>query len=473
MRSGCGAFSPPQEKGRVFLEKIFKLKERGTTVRTEVLAGVTTFLTMAYILAVNPNILSDSGMDKGAVFTATALASALATFVMAFLANYPIALSAGMGLNAYFAYTVCLGDLKDVTDPWTIALTAVLVEGIIFIILSIFKFRESIVNAIPQNLKYGITAGIGLFIAFIGLQNAKVVVTNGATLVGLGDFATPSVALCLIGLVAIAVLSHYKVKGAILWGILITWLLGICAQLGGWYVVNPAAGTNSLIPNFSAANFLPPSLAPTFFKFDFGWVGTHLPQFIAIVFAFLFVDMFDTVGTVIGVADQAKLLDKNGKLPGVGKVLMADAVGTVAGSMLGTSTITSFVESSSGVAEGGKTGLTAFTTGMLFLLALFLSPIFLAVPGFATAPALIMVGMYMMSAVSNMSFTGDLADSLGGYLAILIMVVTYSIANGIMFGMLMWIVLKVFMGKIKDIHPVMYVIGALFLVRIITLVLHI
>lgn len=455
------------------MEKLFKLNERGTNVRTEVLAGITTFLTMAYILAVNPNLLSAAGMDRGAVFTATALASAFATFIMAFLANYPIALSAGMGLNAYFAYTVCLGDLKAIPDPWTIALTAVLVEGIIFILISFFKFREAIVNAIPQNLKYAITAGIGLFIAFIGLQNAKLVVSDSAVLVGLGDFSSPSVVLCLVGVLVVGIMSHYKVKGAILWGILITWILGICAELAGWYVVNPEASSFSLIPNFTASGFVPPSIAPTFFKFDFAWAGTHIFQFIAIVFSFLFVDMFDTVGTVIGVADQANLLDKNGKLPGVSRVLMADAVGTVAGSMLGTSTITSFVESSSGVAEGGKTGLTACTTAVLFLVALFLSPVFLAIPGFATAPALIIVGMHMMSAVSKMSFKDDIADTLGGYLAILFMVVTYSIANGIMFGMLSWIILKLCMGKFKEIHPVMYIIGVLFLARIVTLVLHI
>lgn len=453
------------------MERLFKLKERGTTVRTEILAGLTTFITMAYILAVNPDILSNSGMDKGAVFTATALASALATFVMAFLANYPIALSAGMGLNAYFAFTVCLGDLNGVADPWTIALTAVLVEGLIFILLSVFKFREAIINAIPQNLKYGITAGIGLFIAFIGLQNAGLVVADGATLIALGSFSSPQVALCLVGVIVIAVMSHFKVRGSILWGILVTWLLGICAELGGWYIVDIDAGVYSLIPNITPQAFIPPSIAPTFMKFNFEWIGQNFFPFVAIVFSFLFVDLFDTVGTVIGVADRANLLDKDGNLPKAGRVLMADAVGTVAGACLGTSTITSFVESSSGVAEGGKTGLTALTTGVMFLAALFLSPIFLAIPGFATAPALIIVGMYMMAAVTKMSFDGDMADAVGGYLAILMMVLTYSIANGIMFGMLSWIIIKICTGKIKEIHPIMYVIGALFIARVVTLVL--
>lgn len=438
------------------MEKLFKLKEHNTTVKTEVMAGITTFLTMAYILAVNPNMLSASGMDSGAVFTATALASALATFIMAFWANYPIALSAGMGLNAYFAYTVCLGQLNGIEDPWKIALAAVLVEGIIFIILSFFKLRETIVNAIPENLKYGITSGIGLFIAFVGLKGAGVVVSDDSTLVALGNFGRPEVALCLIGILVIAVMNHYNVKGSILWGILITWVLGIIAQLTGWYVVDPDAGAASLIPSLSASSFIPPSISSTFCKFDFAWIGSHVSEFVVIVFSFLFVDMFDTIGTVIGVAEKADLLDEDGNLPRVGRVLMADAIGTVAGSMLGTSTVTSFVESSSGVAEGGKTGLTAMTTGILFLVALFLSPIFLAIPSFATAPALVIVGFFMASSIKKMEFDGDLADAVGGYLAFLMMPLTYSIANGIMFGVLAWFIIKVCTGQLKKIHPVMY-----------------
>lgn len=453
------------------MEKLFKLKEHNTTVKTEVMAGITTFLTMAYILAVNPNMLSASGMDNGAVFTATALASALATFIMAFWANYPIALSAGMGLNAYFAYTVCLGQLQGTDDPWKIALAAVLVEGIIFIILSFFKLRETIVNAIPENLKYGITSGIGLFIAFVGLKGAGVVVSDDSTLVALGNFGRPEVALCLIGILVIAVMNHYNVKGSILWGILITWVLGIIAQLTGWYVVDPDAGAASLIPSLSASSFIPPSISSTFCKFDFAWIGSHVSEFVVIVFSFLFVDMFDTIGTVIGVAEKADLLDEDGNLPRVGRVLMADAIGTVAGSMLGTSTVTSFVESSSGVAEGGKTGLTAMTTGILFLVALFLSPIFLAIPSFATAPALVIVGFFMASSIKKMEFDGDLADAVGGYLAFLMMPLTYSIANGIMFGVLAWFIIKVCTGQLKKIHPVMYIVCALFIIRVITIII--
>lgn len=453
------------------MEKLFKLKEHNTTVKTEVMAGITTFLTMAYILAVNPNMLSASGMDSGAVFTATALASALATFIMAFWANYPIALSAGMGLNAYFAYTVCLGQLQGIDDPWKIALAAVLVEGIIFIILSFFKLRETIVNAIPENLKYGITSGIGLFIAFVGLKGAGVVVSDDSTLVALGNFGSPEVALCLIGILVIAVMNHYNVKGSILWGILITWVLGIIAQLTGWYVVDPDAGAASLIPSLSASSFIPPSISSTFCKFDFAWIGSHVSEFVVIVFSFLFVDMFDTIGTVIGVAEKADLLDEDGNLPRVGRVLMADAIGTVAGSMLGTSTVTSFVESSSGVAEGGKTGLTAMTTGILFLVALFLSPIFLAIPSFATAPALVIVGFFMASSIKKMEFDGDLADAVGGYLAFLMMPLTYSIANGIMFGVLAWFIIKVCTGQLKKIHPVMYIVCALFIIRVITIII--
>ena len=413
------------------MEKFFKLKEHNTTVKTEIMAGMTTFLTMAYILAVNPSLLGNPvcGMDSGAVFTATALASALATFIMAFWANYPIALSAGMGLNAYFAFTVCGGDLKGMDEPWKVALAAVLVEGIIFILLSFFKVRESIVNAIPANLKYGITAGIGLFIAFLGLQGAGIVVADESTLVKLGDFSEPGVALCLIGVLITAVMYHFQVKGYILWGILITWVLGIGAEMIGWYVVDPEAGALSLIPSFTASSFIPKSIAPT------------------------------------------NLLDKDGKLPRVGRVLMADAVGTVAGSMMGTSTITSFVESSAGVAEGGKTGLTAMTTGFMFLVSLFLSPIFLAIPGFATAPALIIVGFFMASSIKKMHFEGDTADCVGGYLAFLIMPLTYSIANGIMFGMLAWFGIKVCTGQIKKIHPIMYVVCALFVFRVITMII--
>lgn len=444
------------------LEKIFKLEEHGTNVRTEVLAGITTFLAMAYILAVNPSILGNV-MDANGVFVATALASAIATFIMAFLANYPIALSAGLGLNAYFAYTVCLGELADVENAFTVCLTAVLVEGIIFIILSAFKFREQIINGIPQNLKYGISAGIGLFVAFIGLQGAGIVVNNDSTLVGLGDFGSAEVILCFVGLILILVLTHYNVRGAVLIGIIATWIMGMFAQKAGWYTAG------NCFPDFSGGLHLD-GIANTAFKFNFAWAGSHLIQFIAIVFSFLFVDLFDTVGTVVGVADKAGLLDKDGKLPRVGKVFMADAVGTVTGACLGTSTITSFVESSAGVAAGGRTGLTAFVTGLLFLVSLVLSPIFLAIPGFATAPALLYVGMLMVGSAKNIKFDGDVADTVGAYMALMMMPLTYSIANGIMFGIVTWVIVKVFSKKAKDISPVMWVIFVLFMLRIISLI---
>ncbi len=449
------------------LEKLFKLKEHNTDVRTEVIAGITTFLAMAYILAVNPAILG-SVMDPNGVFVATAIASAVATFIMAFLANYPIALSAGLGLNAYFAYTVCMGELKDVANPFTIALTAVFVEGIIFIILSFFNAREAIINGIPNNLKNGITVGIGLFVAYIGLQGANIVslsaAPDGTVDIGLGNFGTPQVALALVGFAIIAILAHYRIKGGVLIGILATWVLGMLAQAIHWY-----QGDASLYPNFSQGLAFG-GLANTAFKFNFAWVGSHLIHFIAIVFAFLYVDLFDTIGTVVGVADKADLLDEEGNVKNVGKVLMADAVGTTVGACLGTSTITSFVESSAGVAAGGRTGLTSFTTGVMFVLSLFLSPIFLAIPGFATAPALMYVGMLMASSAKKIQFDGDMADTVGAYLAMLIMPLSYSIANGILFAIVGWVIVKVFTGKAKDIKPAVWVVFALFALRIVTMI---
>ncbi|MBQ3798287.1 MAG: NCS2 family permease [Butyrivibrio sp.] len=449
------------------MEKYFKLKEHNTTVKQEVIAGLTTFLTMAYILAVNPNILSASGMSANAVFVATAIASAIATFIMAFLANYPIGLSAGLGLNAYFAYTVCLGELAGEEDPFRIALTAVFVEGILFILLSFFKFREQIINGIPQNLKFGISAGIGLFVAFIGMQNARIIVANDATVVGLGSFSDLDMVLALVGLIIIAALVYYKVTGGVLIGILVTWFIGIVLQLAGVYV--PAEGT-SLLPDFSRGLQLG-AISQTAFKLNFGWAGSHLIQFIAITFSFLYVDLFDTVGTVVGVADKAGLLDKDGNLPRVDKVFLSDAVGTTAGALLGTSTITSFVESSAGVAAGGRTGLTAATTGLMFLVSLVLSPIFLAIPSFATAPALIYVGMLMVFSITKVKFDdGDIADSIGAYLALVMMPLAYSIATGIMFAILGWVIIKAIEGKAKEISPVMWVVFVLFLLRIVALV---
>ncbi|BFJ86097.1 NCS2 family permease [Ruthenibacterium sp. TH_2024_36131] len=450
------------------MEKFFRLKEHGTTVKTEIIAGITTFLAMAYILAVNPSMLGAAGMNTAGVFVATALSAAFATVIMAFWANYPIALASGMGLNAYFAYTVC-GSLsaQGIEDPWRIALTAILVEGIIFIILSAFKFRETLVNSIPENLKYGITAGIGLFISIVGLKGAGVIVANESTLVALGNVGDASVALALIGIALIGIMLYYNIKGAILWGILITWILGIFAQLSGWYTgvsVLPDFANNSFMAGFAG-------MGEIAFKFDFSYAASNVVDFAVIVFAFLFVDLFDTVGTLIGVAAKGDMLDKEGKLPRVGRALMADAIGTVAGACMGTSTVTSYVESSAGVAEGGRTGLTALTTAVLFILSIFLAPIFLAIPGFATAPALVIVGMLMMSSVSKVKFEGDMADVLGAFVAIIMMPFTYSIANGIMFGVLAWLVLKVVRGKIKDIHPVMWIVGALFVLRIVTIIL--
>ena len=457
------------------MEKLFKLKENGTTVRTEIVAGITTFLAMAYILAVNPNILSAAGMPNDAIFAATAISAAFATLIMAFFANYPVVLASGMGLNAYFAFSVVpqLAE-QGITDPWRVALTAILFEGVIFIILSIFKFRETLVNKVPKNLKLGISAGIGLFIAIVGLKGANITVDDPSTLVTLGDVGSPQVVLAVLGLLIIAALWHFKVKGAILIGIVATWIFGMIAQVTGWYQVDPAASAFSVIPDFSNYTVFAPvqSMATTtFFKFDFAYVASNAVNFAVIVFAFLFVDLFDTVGTLIGVAQEGGLLDKNGELPKVGRALMADAVGTVGGAMLGTSTVTSYVESTTGVAEGGKTGLTALTSAVLFLLALPLYPIFLAIPSFATTPALVFVGLLMLKNVTKMDFESDIADTVGGFLAIIMMPFTYSIANGIMFGIIAWVILKVVTGKIRDIHPVMWVSFVLFAVRIVTIIM--
>ncbi len=447
------------------MEKLFKLKEHGTNVRTEIVAGITTFLAMAYILAVNPNYLGGiEGASPSAIFTATAISAAIATLCMAFFANYPVALASGMGLNAFFAFTVC----GAMGYSYKVALTAVLVEGIIFMLLSLFKFREALVNQIPANLKLGITAGIGLFITIIALINSGVVINNDSTLVGVGDFARPEFVLSIVGLVIIGVLHHYKVPGYILLGILATWLLGIVAQLVGWYAVDPANGVYSLIPSFTASSFA----APAMFQFDFGFVKDNLASFLFVVFTFLYTDIFDTAGTLIGVAEKGNLLDEDGKLPRAGGALMADAVGTVVGACLGTSTVTSYVESSAGVAAGGRTGLTAVTTAVMFLISIIFAPIFLAIPSFATTPAMLYVGLLMLSSVKKMSFDGDIADVIGGFLAIVIMPFTYSIATGIMFGMIAWVVLKLCTGKVKDISPIMWVSVALFAIYIATQVMN-
>lgn len=449
------------------MEKFFKLKEHGTDVKTEFIAGATTFLSMVYILAVNPSILSAAGMDSGAVFTATVVSACFATLFMAFFANYPVALASGMGLNAYFAFTVC-GELaeKGVTDPWKIALAAVLFEGIIFIVLSIVNFREKLVNDVPANLKYGITVGIGLFIAIIGLKGAGIVIGSQATLVDLGQVSLPQFVLAMIGLLIVAVLHHYSIHGYILIGILATWILGMIAQAVGWYQINPDAGAFSLYPSLGK-NLIPS--APYFFEFDFSWISENIINFLVIVFSFLFVDLFDTVGTLIGVAAKGNLLDENGNLPKVKGALLADACGTVLGACLGTSTVTSYVESSAGVANGGRTGLASVVTAGFFLISLFFAPVFLAIPAFATTPALVWVGLLMMSSIKNMTFDGDIADVFGGFMAVIMMPFTYSIANGIMFGILSWVILKVLTGKIKDVPPVMWIAAALFIIRLYTL----
>ncbi len=446
------------------MEKLFKLKEHGTNVKTEILAGITTFLAMSYILAVNPGYLGNiPGATPAGIFMATAISAAIATICMAFFANYPVALASGMGLNAFFAFTVC----GAMGYSYQVALTAILIEGIIFMLLSIFKFREALVNKIPANLKFGITAGIGLFITIIALLNAKIVVADPATTVAMGNLASPGVVLALVGLLAIGVLQHFKVPGGILLGIIITWVLGIVAELIGWYVPDPANGVYSVIPNLTWESIKANFAAPALFQFDFGFIAKNCAGFILVVFTFLYTDIFDTVGTLIGVAEKGDLLDKDGRLPKAGGALMADAVGTVVGACLGTSTVTSYVESSAGVAAGGKTGLTAVTTAVMFLIAIIFAPIFLAIPGFATTPAMLYVGLLMLSSIKKVDFDGDAADVIGAFLAIVMMPLTYSIANGIMFGMLAWVILKLVTGKAKDISGVMWVSVALFAIYIV------
>ncbi len=459
------------------LEKVFKLKENGTDVKTEVLAGITTFMTMAYILAVNPSILSAAGMDSGAVFTATAVAALIGTLLMALLANYPFALAPGMGLNAYFAYTVVLG----MGYSWEVGLTAVFVEGIIFIILSLTNVREAIFNAIPLNLKAAVSVGIGLFIAFIGLQNANIVV-SGATLVELFSIDGYNLAngveasfndvgitvlLAVIGILITGILVIKNIKGNILWGILITWVLGIICQMVGLYVPNPELGFYSLLPDFSNGLSVP-SIMPVFGKIQFD--GIFSLNFVVVIFAFLFVDMFDTIGTLIGVASKADMLDEDGKLPRIKGALLADAIATTIGAVAGTTTTTTYVESASGVTEGGRTGLTAVTTAILFGLSLLLSPIFLAIPSFATAPALIVVGFYMLTNVVNIDFS-DISEALPCYICIAAMPFFYSISEGISMGVISYVALNLVTGKAKEkkISALMYVLAVLFILKYIFL----
>lgn len=455
------------------MEKLFKLKENHTTVKTEILAGITTFMAMAYILAVNPNILSAAQMDKGAVFTATALAAFIGTMCMALFANYPFVLAPGMGLNAYFAYTIVL----DMGYSWQVALAAVFVEGLIFILLSLVKIREALFNSIPMTLKHAVSVGIGLFIAFTGLQNCNLVV-GSSTLVslfsmkkyqgihdGMGSFSDVGITVCLavVGIILTGILVVKKVKGNILWGMLITWGLGVVCQLLGWYVPNVQLGFYSLIPDFSGGVAIP-SIAPVFMKMSFS--GIHIAQFAIVVFALLFVDLFDTLGCLIGLASKADMLDKDGKLPRVKGALLADAVATTAGAILGTSTTTTYIESAAGVAEGGRTGLTAMVAAILFALSLFLSPIFLAIPSFATAPALVLVGFFMLSNVVKIEFD-DVKKGIPAFICIAAMPFFYSISDGIAMGMISYVVLHFFAPKAErnKISIIMYVLVVLFICK--------
>ncbi len=455
------------------LDKLFHLKENRTDVKTEVMAGITTFMTMAYILAVNPSILSEAGMDSGAVFTATALASLVGTLLMAALSNYPFVLAPGMGLNAYFAYTVVL----QMGYSWQMALAAVFVEGIVFLVLSLTNVREQIFNSIPKNLKFAVSAGIGLFIAFIGMQNARIVV-DSATLVTVYSFKGSiadkmfssegiTVVLALLGVLITGILLVRKVKGSILWGILITWVLGIVCQLTGLYQMNPEAGFYSLLPDFSNGITVP-SLGPTFMKMDFSKMISL--DFLVVMFAFLFVDLFDTLGTLIGVASKADMLDSEGRLPRIRGALLSDSIATSAGAMLGTSTTTTFVESASGVAEGGRTGLTAIVASILFGLSLFLSPIFLAIPSFATAPALIVVGFMMLTSILKVDFS-DYTEAIPAYIAIIAMPFMYSISEGIAMGIISYVVINLASGKAKEkkISPLVYILAVLFILKYIVL----
>ena len=448
-----------------WLSRVFKLQQKGTTVRTEVIAGITTFATMAYILAVNPDILSAAGLDSGAVFVATALGTAIGTVCMALMANLPFAMAPGMGLNAFFAYTVVIG----MGYAWQFAMAAVFVEGIIFIILSKSGIRTMLFNAIPLTLKYAVGAGIGLFIVFIGLKNAGVVIADDATFVALGNLKNAGPAVALIGVIITIFLLLKRVKGALLIGIIVTWAIGVIAQLAGWYVIDPAAGNYDLIPRSVAS--LPPSLAPTFgklfngFKDVFADSGNFL-NFLSVVIAFLFVDIFDTVGTLAGVASKADMLNEKGELEKVSNALLADAIGTTAGSILGTSTVTTYLESAAGVQEGGRTGLTGIVTSVFFLLSLFLAPIFLTIPGFATATALVVVGLLMVEPIKNMKLE-NLEELIPLGITIVAMPLFYSISTGLAFGFITFVIVKLATGKAREISVLMWVLTVIFLLQLI------
>ena len=434
-----------------WMERQFKLKERRTDVRTEVTAGITTFMTMAYIIFVNPDILSKAGMPFGALMVSTCLAAAISTFLMAFLANYPVALASGMGLNAFFTFTVVMG----MKVPWQSALAAVFVEGVIFIVLTFAKVREKVVNGIPMSLKHGISAGIGLFIAFIGFQGGGIVVGDEATLVtGAGLRGNIQPILTLFGLVFICTLEALRVKGAILWGIIATTAAAVV--LGAAKI---PAGIVSM----------PPSIAPIFAKMDFSVLSFNLKDpavanFWIVVFTFFFVDFFDTVGTLVGIASRADLLDKNGNLPKAREALLADAVGTTAGALLGVSTVTSYVESASGIGVGGRTGLASLVTGILFLLAIFFNPLISVVPGCATAPALIFVGVYMLMNIRNVDFA-DWTEAMPAVIAVFVMPFTYSIATGIEYGFITYVAVKLTSGRAREVSPIMFALAVIFLAK--------
>ena len=424
------------------LEKLFGFDKNVTCVRTEILAGITTFLTMAYILAVNPNILSTTGMDKGALFTTTVVASAFATLLMAFYAKLPFGLAPGMGLNAFFAYTVCL----TMGYTWQFALTAVLIEGFIFILLTVTNLREKIVDAIPVTLKNAIGAGIGLFISFIGLQNAGIIVNNDATLISIGDITSGPALLGMIGLVITSFLLIKGVRGALLFGIIITTLIGI--PMG--------------ITNFGGIFSTPPSIEPIFWQFE--WHNIFTKDMVIVVFTLLFMDMFDTIGTIVGVATKTGMIDKNGKIPRLKQAFMVDAIGTTVGSMLGTSTITTFVESASGVGEGGRSGLTSFVTAVCFLLSLFIAPFFLSVPEAATAPVLILVGLMMMTTILKVDFS-DYSEAIPAFMCIIFMPLAYSISDGIVLGMISYVLINLLTGKYKKLTIGMYILAAIFVLK--------
>jgi AGZA family xanthine/uracil permease-like MFS transporter len=428
-------------------ETFFRLEENNTNFKTEVLAGITTFMTMAYILVVNPGILSQAGMDFGAVFTATALSAIVTTLLLGLYAKLPFAAAPGMGLNAFFAFTV----VKIMGYSWQFALTAVLLEGIIFIFLTVFNIREAIIDCIPLNIKKAISVGIGLFIAFLGFDNAKIVVhPAGGTIVALGNLKDPFTLLAIIGIVITAVLVARKVRGALLIGILATTIIGI------------PMGITKLPGSIAGLVSMPPSLAPTFAHFE--WTHVFSFDMVVVLFTLLFMDMFDTIGTLVGVATKANMVDERGNVPRAKQALMADAIGTTLGAVFGTSAVTAYVESASGVAEGGRTGLTAVSTAVMFIIALFLSPLFLMIPSPATAPALILVGLFMLEPIKEIDLV-DFTEAIPAFITLIMMPLTYSIADGIAFGMISYVIIKLSTGKAKEIHIATYIISALFILK--------